>query len=112
MTGSDAEAQAAERPAAPPSGGRIRRLGLRARVAVIVLLVAAPLVAGNVLRLTIDREAARAAATDETERLATLVAGAAREYFAAARHALLAIAATPQVRDLDPAACTTYLQDL
>lgn len=67
---------------------------------------------GSVLRLAADREAARAAAVEETGRLASLVADTAHAYFDASRQILTAIAATPQVRELDPAVCTPYLRDL
>lgn len=96
----------------PPRGPRLRRFGLRARVGVIAILVAAPLVVGSVLRLAADREAARAGAVEDTGRLASLVADRARLYFESSRQALIAIAATPQVRAHEPAACTAYLQDL
>ncbi|MBA3876510.1 MAG: hypothetical protein C0498_06175 [Anaerolinea sp.] len=96
----------------PRGDPRFGQFGLRARVGVIAILVAAPLVVGSVLRLAAERETTRAAAVEDAGRHASLVADSTRVFFEASRQTLIAIAAVPQVRDLDQAACAAYLRDL
>jgi PAS domain S-box-containing protein len=94
-----------------PAGGR-PWLGLRARLAALVLLALLP-----VLGLTLStgweqRRAAAAHAQDEALRLARLAASEHEQLIEGARRLLVALAHVPPVRAAEPAACRRLLAGL
>lgn len=94
------------------TGLRIRRTGLRARLLVLVVLALLPLFVFVVGRAEIEREQARADATAETRRLASLAAASQEQLIVATRDVLVALAATPAVGRASDGECSAFLARL
>jgi signal transduction histidine kinase/HAMP domain-containing protein/ActR/RegA family two-component response regulator len=88
------------------------RFGLRVRLGAIAMAVAIPLLAANVVWLSIGFSDARTAATAETGRLADAVSSALDQALEGTRTALVTIAAEDELQNLDAERCSMELAEL